>query len=153
MEDKTDKINKEIAFEQYKLYVETAERVSDRRQSANNFFLTLNSVLLTFTGYLTTLSFAFWHTILAFAGISISILWYLTITSFRNLNSGKFKVIHDMEKNLPIKLFDDEWTHLGRGRNRKKYLKISVVEQGIPIVFFILYLLVIIIMLVPLFLK
>ncbi len=139
---------KEIILEQYKLYVNSAEKVSDQRQSSNNFYLTLNSVLLAFTGFLTTLNFAIWHTILAFAGICISILWLLTITSFRNLNGGKFKVIHEIEKMLPIKLFDKEWSYLGRGNNLSRYIKISLVEQGIPIVFFILYVLVIFIMLV-----
>jgi len=133
------KSQEEITFEQYKLYVDTAERVSDRRQNTNNFFLTLNSVLLSFTGYLTTTEFAFWHIILAFAGISISLLWFLTITSFRNLNSAKFKVIHRIEQHLPIKLFADEWKQLGEGNDTSKYIKISKVEQGIPIIFFVLY--------------
>ncbi len=143
----------DILFEQYKLYVDTAERVSDRRQNSNNFFLTLNSVLLAFTGFLTTLSFAFWHAIIAIAGVSISVLWYLTITSFRNLNSEKFRVIHKIEEKLPVKLFDDEWEELGRGNNMQKYIKISKVEQGIPIIFFVLYILVLIIMIIHLFFK
>lgn len=136
----------DIILEQYKLYVETAEKVSDRRQSSNNFFLTLNSVLLAFTGFLTGLSFAIWHIILAFAGVCISILWLLTLKSFRNLNTGKFKVIHCLEEKLPIKLFKDEWQCLGEGKDRKRYLKLSVVEQGVPIVFMILYILIIILM-------
>jgi len=134
----------DIFFEQYKMYVDTAEKVSDRRQNANNFFLTLNSVLLTFTGYLTTLSFAFWNIILAVAGLSISLLWFLTIASFRNLNRSKFNIICDMEKNLPLKIFGEEWKQLGEGKDWKKYIKISKVEQGIPFIFFGLYLLMII---------
>ena len=133
---------KEILLNQYKLYVNTAEKVSDWRQTSNNFFLTLNSVLLAFTGFLTTLNFAIWHTILAFAGICISVLWFLTITSFRKLNSGKFKVIHDMERKLPFKAFGNEWNYL-----ENKYVKISLVEQGIPIIFFLLYISIIILML------
>jgi len=136
----------DIILEQYKLYIETAERVSDRRQSSNNFYLTLNSVLLAFTGFLTSLNFEIWHTIIAFAGICISFLWLLTITSFRNLNSGKFKIIHDLEEKLPIKLFKDEWLYLEKGKNIRKYIKLSLVEQGVPIVFMILYILVIILM-------
>lgn len=138
--------DKEIILEQYKLYVDTAEKVSDRRQSSNNFFLTLNSVLLAFTGFLTSLSFKFWHAILALAGICIALLWLLTLKSFRNLNRGKFKVIHCLEEQLPIKLFKDEWRYLGEGKDKKKYLKLSVVEQGVPIVFMILYILVIVLM-------
>ena len=53
--------NKEIILEQYKLYVNTAEKNSDRRQSTNNFFLTINSIFLTFSGYLTTTNINNWY--------------------------------------------------------------------------------------------
>ena len=38
------------ALEQYKLSVEMADRVSQRRQSANVFFLTVSSSLIAFLG-------------------------------------------------------------------------------------------------------
>ncbi len=132
----------ETILEQYKLYVNTAVKVSYWRQTSNKFFLTLNSVLLAFTGFLTTLNFAIWHIVLALAGIFISILWFLTITSFRNLNSAKFKVIHNMEKALPFRTFGDEWDYL-----KNKYIKISLVEQGIPIIFLFLYMVIIVLIL------
>ena len=37
-------------FEQYKMYIESAEKISDRRQNANNFFLTINTVLISVFG-------------------------------------------------------------------------------------------------------
>lgn len=36
---------KEHLFEQYKLYCESAEKISDRRQNANNYFITINTAL------------------------------------------------------------------------------------------------------------
>ena len=39
-------------LDQYKLYVEMADRISSRRNSANIFFLTLNSTILTIIGFL-----------------------------------------------------------------------------------------------------
>lgn len=140
----TDK--KDILFKQYKLYVETAERVSDRRQNANSFFLTLNSILVAFTGFLTTLPFEIWHVLIAIAGLSISILWLLTLRSFRKLNESKFKIIHQLEEKMPSKLFKDEWDYLHKEENKTKYLKLSVIEQGIPIIFSILYISIIILM-------
>ena len=128
----------EIFFEQYKLFTESAERTSDRRQSTNNYFLTLNSALLKFTGYLSSIQFKIWHVILAIAGIFICILWILNIKSFRTLNSAKFKIIHEMEEKLPMKLFCDEWKLLDKG-NKEGYLRFSKIEQGIPIIFLILY--------------
>jgi hypothetical protein len=61
------KKDKGILFEQYKLFVESAEKVSDRRQNSNNFYLTLNSVLVSFTGYLSTVPFSIWHIMIAIA--------------------------------------------------------------------------------------
>ena len=33
---------------QYQLYVEGMEKISDRRQNANNYFITINTVLISF---------------------------------------------------------------------------------------------------------
>ena len=33
---------------QYQLYVENMEKISDRRQNANNYFITINTVLISF---------------------------------------------------------------------------------------------------------
>ena len=37
-------------LEQYKLYLEMADRISSRRQSANSFFLSLNTALVALVG-------------------------------------------------------------------------------------------------------
>jgi len=45
-----DTLNKEelkLAFEQYKLYVEMADKISERRGHANTFFTTVNTLLFT----------------------------------------------------------------------------------------------------------
>ncbi len=136
---------KEILLEQYKkIYIHTTQKVTEWRQTANNYFLVINSFLLSFSGFLTTFSFRWWHIIIAITGISISVLWLLTLRSFRSLNTAKFKVIHKLEKTLPAKLFKDEWSFLKKGKDRKTYLKLSVLEQGIPIM--ILYSAIILIM-------
>ena len=44
---RADPADEATAFEQYKLYVEMADRVSARRSLANTFFLTLNTALFT----------------------------------------------------------------------------------------------------------
>ena len=136
----------EIILEQYKLYVNTAERVTDRRQSANNFFLTINSILLSFSGYLSATKIRGWYFLVAITGVVIAFFWLKIIDSYKQLNSGKFKIIHQMEEKLPIKLFKDEWKHLGRGKT-KEYVKLTVVERGVPITFMIMYLVIIILML------
>jgi len=44
-------------LEQYKLYVQTSQQVSEKRQNSNNYLLTLNSSLVTlFVVFLSTLA-------------------------------------------------------------------------------------------------
>ena len=94
---------------QYKLYVETAEKVSEKRQNSNNFYLALNSSLFTLLGYLATVLDGLWIIILPIMGISISFVWRQNINSFSQLNSAKYDVIHKLEEYLPASLFKTEW--------------------------------------------
>lgn len=135
-------------LEQYKLYVESADKISSRRDSANHFYLTLNSALFAISGYLSFLNKqSFIFLIIPLAGIIMSFYWLKTITSYKNLNTGKFKVIHELEKNLPAKLFDYEWEVIGGGKT-KDYIPITVVERGVPKVFMVMYILMIIFILI-----
>jgi len=60
------------------------------------------------------------------------------------LNSGKFKVIHEIEKRLPLSPYDAEWEAIGRGKDSKLYLPFTRVETTVPWVFLVLHLLVIV---------
>jgi len=55
------------------------------------------------------------------------------------MNSGKFKVIRQIEQNLPLALYDYEWKILGEGKNKKVYYSFSHIELLIPWVFGIIY--------------
>ena len=89
-------IDKNILLEQYKLYVGTSEKVSDRRLSVNKYFLALNTILLSFEGYLSTMPYEVWHMIIAVSGMLICVFWLLILKSYRGLNSAKFKVIYKL---------------------------------------------------------
>ena len=133
-------------LEQYKLYVESADKISSRRDSANHFYLTLNSALFAISGYLSFLNKnPLIFILIPLAGIIISFYWMKTIKSYRNLNSGKFKIIHKLEDYLPASIFKYEWQILERGKT-KIYLPLTVVEKGIPNVFIAMYILIIILM-------
>lgn len=134
----------EHLLEQYKLYVEMADKVSERRQSANNYLLTVNSILVSLFGVLSTFgSIAgqhIWRYFLPLAGLLVSITWATLIRSYRQLNSGKFEVIHRLESQLPAALYDTEWKILEEG-NGEQYLPFTHVEQFVPWIFAGLYVL------------
>jgi hypothetical protein len=130
-------------FEQYKLYVDLADRISSRRMTSNSFFVSVHTLLLG------TLSVLFKENILessilgllpVIGAMFLCVAWWFIVRSYRQLNRGKFKVIHQMEKNLPVAPFDLEWNELGSGKNVKKYLPITYIENIVPISFGILYL-------------
>lgn len=137
------------ALEQYKLYVQFADKISDRRQTANSFFLTINTAIIGFLGATNivagTNEIGVWRLALITAGLAICYYWYRLIESYRNLNDAKFKVVHEIEKRLPMKPYDAEWECVGRGRVKKLYYPFTHLERSIPWVFQLLYFILLII--------
>lgn len=131
-------------LEIYKLHVEMADRVSWRREGANRLFVTLLSAIAVFMAAVmrfgqgtmpTNLAVA----VLAATGFLLAAAWYVTIRSYRQLNTGKFKVIHEMEERLAFSFYKREWELLDEGNNRGKYWKLTVVETFGPIIFAMLF--------------
>ncbi|MAZ40538.1 hypothetical protein CL654_00265 [bacterium] len=132
----------EHLLEQYKLYINSHEKVSDRRQKTNEFFLGLNTALLAALGFIVGKfgdSSALLVSFALVAGMVICYFWYRIIYSYKGLNTGKFKVIHAIESRLPLSLYDTEWDVLGRGEDKEKYWPFSHIEIKIPWVFILLY--------------
>lgn len=128
-------------IEQYKTYLEMADRISSRRQSANSFFVTLNAAIIALVGYVNfedEKATAFYW-LISIAGVTLSYMWYRLIRSYKDLNSAKFKVIYEIEAKLPISPYAAEWEAVGRGKNPKLYLPFTHIEIYIPWVFFTIH--------------
>ena len=135
----------EHVLEIYKMYVEMADRISTRRQTANSFFLTINSAIVALVGYVSAVAdngTIFFYALVSFAGMILSYLWYRLVLSYKQMNSGKFKVIHAIEAMLPIRPYEAEWDALGRGKNPDLYKPFTRIEIFVPWVFFSLHALV-----------
>ena len=131
-------------LEQYKTFVNTAENMPVRRQAMNTLFLSINVVLLSVLGVIfkeiIKVQMALIGVIaLAATGTLLCISWYKLIRSSRQLNAGKFAVIHLLEQYLPAAPFTAEWEFLGKGKDKKKYVRFTQTERIIPIVLIILY--------------
>lgn len=130
-------------LEQYKLYLASVEKISDRRQNANNYFITTNTVLISILGLsfkLTVFENISWiKALIAFVGIVICVIFWYLLRAYKQLNTGKFAVIHEVEKRLPLSLYSHEWNVLGQGKDTAKYYPFSHIELLIPWVFGIIY--------------
>jgi len=131
----------------YRLYVQMTDNISARRQSANSFFLSINTAIVALVAYVNlghdeapSGGSLLW--LVALAGMILCYLWYRLVRSYKDLNSAKFKVVHEIEKRLPLRPYDAEWTALGRGEDPKTYLPFTNIETRVPWIFAAIHLVV-----------
>ncbi len=128
-------------LEQYKMYVEMADRVSARRDQVNRFYISIHTALISFITFLLSLklssdsiNLASW--LLVLIGTLLCILWYYNINSYKELNKLKFKVIHEMEQSLPFPCYDREWQI---EKDKNNYIRLTRIEKYFPILTIIFY--------------
>ena len=131
-------------FEQYKMFVDTSEKLVARRQTANRFFFSANALTISAMGVGISLIdgdenrtglIALGIFVLSLVGILFCVAWVRLVNSFAQLNTGKFKVIHEIEKMLPIALFAAEWYVLGEGKDPKRYKSSTDTEKVVSWIF------------------
>lgn len=131
-------------LDQYKLYVEMMDKVTERRGQTNTFYISLLSGLLAlvslfadkdnnlFSGNQDILLL-----VLGILGISLCFVWFININSYKQLNSLKFRVINEIESHLPFPCYYREWEILTENKN--SYKRLSSVEKYVPLIFSIPY--------------
>ncbi|MEU6832123.1 hypothetical protein ABZ894_26035 [Nocardia beijingensis] len=130
-------------LEQYRIYVEMADRISARRGLANSFFLTLNTGILALAatvGKPPPAGKEWWLTIPLVAILGQCFAWFNLVRSYRLLNGAKYEVVGALEEQLPASPFwRAEWWALGEGNDRSRYWPLSHIEQWIPVLFAFTY--------------
>ena len=137
-------------LELYKLHCELADRVSQRRDSANRLYVSLLTSILIFIGVFIRFNvkeIPIWAIVCvgSTVGVALAFSWFVIIRSYRQLNSGKFAALDELESKLVYSFFRREWEILGERKNRKKYWELTVVETFLPIIFSILFIVITII--------
>ena len=131
-------------LEQYKLYVEMADRVSQRREQSNRFYVTLVAAIVALLILAARLGVAdgAWPVLFLISGLfgmALSVVWYGNIRSYRELNTAKFAIINELEKQLPTAGYADEWELLRPKEGPPKYFQLSRIEQFVPALFALLF--------------
>lgn len=127
-----NKPNPEITLAQWQTCVEMANSISQRRDTMNNLFVTLNLSILAAVAFAWNIK----SILLLVAGISICVLWLFFINNYRILNAGKFEIINRIEQQLPFTPFCSEWEIL---KGNKKYREGTLLERWLPGLFIVLY--------------
>ncbi|MBN1593567.1 MAG: hypothetical protein JW941_10035 [Candidatus Coatesbacteria bacterium] len=130
-------------FQQYKLCIEMADRVSSRRMLANSFFLAVHTAIVTAFAVLISREFlrGFSGLLPFIAAILLCVVWWFVLRSYRQLNTGKFKIVLALEQLLPTAPYDEEWKVLAEGKDRQVFWIFGKIERWVPAAFGLLYLL------------
>lgn len=138
-------------MEIYKIHVGLSDKVSERRGQTNKFYITILSAILALMSFvvkdgkiISGINFSVILLIVGILGVLLCIVWYLNIKSYRQLNTGKFKALHEIEEQISYPFFKREWELLGEGKKPGIYFQLSKVEQLTPVVLLIPYLLIVI---------
>lgn len=127
--------DKQLLLQQYKIMIDTSEKLMERRQSMVSLYITICTALIAFIGA----SFAFGNLLITAAislltGIITIILcynWRSSLGSYELNNEGKFEVINQIEKHLPADMFECEYKY-----NKMKGIRsYSAREKVLPIIF------------------
>lgn len=122
----------DLLLAQWQTCVEMANSISQRRDTMNNIFITLNLAIMAAVSVVWDIK----SILILAAGVVVCILWILFIRNYKLLNTAKFEVINDIEKKLPCQPFNDEWDKL---KCNKKYRDGTKLERLLPIMFILLY--------------
>ena len=121
-------MKEEEKFEQYKLFIESAEKNSDKRITQNNIYLTIN---LAFISYIGIGGFDLkQNIIMTIIGILICIVWLCSINNYAKRNKVKFEIINESEYG---NLYKEEWKRISILTPLTTYEKVS------SVIFIILY--------------
>ena len=132
-------------LDQYKLYVEMADRISQRRDQSNRFYAGLVSAIIALLVVMGRfgVSGSSWSVALLAAGLfgaSLSIIWFINLGSYRALNSAKFRVINGMESQLPHAGYTEEWAYLRPVKGPARYFQLTRIERYVPLLILALFL-------------
>lgn len=130
---------KQELLEIYKLHAELADSISKQRATANRFYmLVLSGLAVLFSAFLQRkngVPIGWLMISFGLFGVLLAMAWYIVIRSYRQLNSGKFKALHELEEKLAYPFFKREWDLLADGKEQKTYWRLTVVETLVPIIF------------------
>lgn len=129
-------------FEQYKLYVETIDRMSSRRLLAHAFFISLNLIAIA------TFSTSFKEQGLMPSLIALTplmvvsllcVVWWKIADTYRRINFGRVKAIRELEKLLPVVPYEAEWSAKWKDKPSRLYSSLIGLEHWVPFCFLSFY--------------
>ncbi|MDE0251002.1 MAG: hypothetical protein OXK72_08375 [Gammaproteobacteria bacterium] len=114
-------------LEIYKIVVNTITANEERRQRTAIAYIGMLSAIVMVASALPKLPLV----IPALVILVIALTWFATVLYFRRLAQAKFAVIAEIEQNLVLAAFKQEWRYF-KGRNCYFKLSLTYLEMVVP---------------------
>ncbi len=135
--------DKELIFQQYKLYSEQKEEFISRSFMINRFYLCLAIILLVVFELTRMSAFAYGvplSALIAVIGMFSTMLWWANMDAYNMLIKVKFqKVLEQIEKQLPVQPYGDEYRGIKEFREKKKMFLFSDMQKALAVVMFLIF--------------
>src|SRR5699024_7293099 len=124
----------------YQLMIDSSEKLIQRRQRTNAFFITAIGSLLAIAGLLEKAGALESGSIgilygFAVVGVLLCNSWRNLIVNYGKLNKAKFDVILRLEQEFGAQIYYAEWVALGKGVRPEKYRSFTSTERNVPLYF------------------
>ncbi len=131
--------NQDYLLETYRWYINSAERVGNRRASVNSFLLAVNAALATYFSIVgpTLVENPVPNVVIPVIGLLLCLAWFLAIENFQRLATAKTHVIRRLEESLPATVFAEERKMVEQGAT--KYGPLARIGNATPALFAVMY--------------
>lgn len=148
---------KHLIFNQYKLYSEQKEQFITRSFAINRFYLGISILLLVLTAFTKPAPLMFdisLAAVLSVVGMCTSALWWMNMDTYNMLIKIKFsKVLEEIEKQLPVQPYGNEYSAIQEYREDKKMFLFSDIQKAFAVIVFIVFFVVLLEEISPVILK
>lgn len=132
---------------EYILFSERTQRLSERRQTTSQTYLTVNTAISGVLAFLAKdAGFRGWGLVLVslplfLVGVLVCLIWHKIITQFKQVIGWHYEQLRDMEQVLPdgCKMYSNEWERFFKLRQGKERFGFSRLEAWLPRLFLGLY--------------
>ena len=114
----------------WQTYVQTAENTSTRREAVNRYMVFAH--LAIFSAHFALSGQLLVHIAIAGAGIVVAALWVILLRSHGKINKAKYRIIQELEADLPYQPFNAEANLTGID-SRRIYPELSKVQMIVAV--------------------
>lgn len=134
-------------FDEYKFFIDDTARLSERRQTVTNTYITVNGAIIgLITFFAKDAGLVHWSVVIAIlpliaAGGIVCYFWYRLLFSYRRLIGFRFIILQQMEEELPesSKMYTRESEKFYEKAPKQQQISISRIEMLLPRLFGIVY--------------